>query len=283
VRLHAYTDIRWSNAIDSCIYPCYLGENRCKLCLCGGLRGLRLQSISGCKPTWTDWHSLDNSLHRHPARSEGECARVLGTSSSTWRSQLWNLAGLVAAAGVICSRQASSLCSHLTLRVSLCAALRVAASFSLLPTADMAEISLAVNVLQIISTCASTIQKIDHLIRQYKEAPKKLASLLSEAKLANRRLDALQKLFRGTPSFYTKILEDDADLRSAIDQALTGCWTILLVLHKELGKLEPVPGEKFNIVRKLRLLFNDEIIQDYLSQIRGHVSGLDSVLACLQA
>jgi hypothetical protein len=147
----------------------------------------------------------------------------------------------------------------------------------------MAELSLAFTIVQILGTCASTIQKINVLVTHYQEASEKLKSILSEAKLAEARLYMLKRLFGGERSCYTKLVEDDADLKSAIDQTLTGCWTICLLLCNELGKLEPKPGENLNIVEKFRLLFKDETIQDYQSQIRSHVSGLDSVLACLQA
>jgi len=148
----------------------------------------------------------------------------------------------------------------------------------------MAEpFSLAVNVIQIVTACAATIKTIDHLIKQYKDAPKKLESLASEAKLANSRLCLLDKLLQGKSSSYARTIDNDPDLKSAIDRTLTGCWTVLLVLQKELEKLIPKDGDKLTFIQKVALLFNDEIIQDYRSQIRGHVSGLDSVQACLQA
>lgn len=147
----------------------------------------------------------------------------------------------------------------------------------------MAELSLAANILQIISTCTATIKTIDHLIKQYKEAPKKLESLASEADLIKARLNQLDKVLKGKSSFYARKLENDWDLRAAIDRTLTGCWTVFLLLHQELGKLLPEATNDVKCIQRLRLLFNDEIIQDYRSQIRGHVQGLESVLSCLQA
>ncbi|KAH8585766.1 hypothetical protein B0O99DRAFT_696149 [Bisporella sp. PMI_857] len=147
----------------------------------------------------------------------------------------------------------------------------------------MAELSLAVNIVQIISTCTATIKTIDHVIKKYKEAPKKLESLASEVDLIKALLNQLSKVLKGKSSFYSGKLEKDLDLRAAIDRTLTGCWTVFLLLHKELGKLLPEATKDVNYIQRLGLLFNDEIIQDYRSQIRGHVQGLESVLSCLQA
>ncbi|KAF2430875.1 hypothetical protein EJ08DRAFT_660546 [Tothia fuscella] len=148
----------------------------------------------------------------------------------------------------------------------------------------MAEpFSLAVNVVQIIGACAATIQKIDHLIKQYRDAAKKLESLASEAELGKALLGQLDRLLTDKLSFFAGKLQNDPDLKSAIDRTLTGCWTVFLLLHKELGKLTPEGGTDASVIKKIRLLFNDEIIQDYRSQIRGHIQGLESVLVCLQA
>jgi hypothetical protein len=148
----------------------------------------------------------------------------------------------------------------------------------------MAEpFSLAVNVVQIISACTATIKTIDHLIKQYKEAAKKLESLASEAELVKATLGQLEQILMGKSSFFARKLDNDLDLKAAIDRTLTGCWTVFLLLNKELGKLAPEPGKDASIMQKAGLLFNDEIIQNYRSQIRGHVHGLESVLTCLQA
>lgn len=143
--------------------------------------------------------------------------------------------------------------------------------------------SLAVNVVQIISACTSTIKTIDHLIRQYKDASKKLESLASEAQLVKATLNQFNIVLKGKSSFFATKLEDDTDLKSAIDRTLTGCWTVFLLLHKELRRLLPQPGKDVKAIQKAGLLFNDDFIQDYRSQIRGHVQGLESVLICLQA
>lgn len=143
--------------------------------------------------------------------------------------------------------------------------------------------SLAVNVIQIISTCAATIKTIDHLIKQYRNAATKLESLASEAGLVKATLKQLNELLQGQSSLFVGKLKGDSDLRTAIDRTLTGCWTVFLLLHKELGKLLPGPTKDINFLQKAALLFNDEIIQDYRSQIRGHVQGLESVVNCLQA
>jgi hypothetical protein len=148
----------------------------------------------------------------------------------------------------------------------------------------MAEpFSLAVNIVQIISACTATIKTIDHLVKQYKEAAKKLESLASEANLSKTLLSQLEQILTEKTSFFSKKLDNDPDLKAAIDRTLTGCWTVFLLLHKELGKLIPEVGKDANFMQKAGLLFNDEIIQDYRSQIRGHIQGLESVIICLQA
>lgn len=159
-----------------------------------------------------------------------------------------------------------------------------AASFCFCCFYSMAEpFSLAVNVIQIISACAATIKTIDHLIKQYKNAATKLESLAAEASLVKATLKRLHELLQGHSSSFSEKLKNDPDLRVAIDRTLTGCWTVFLLLHKELGKLLPEPAKEVSLPQKTSLLFNDEIIQDYRSQIRGHVQGLESDVNCLQA
>jgi hypothetical protein len=157
-------------------------------------------------------------------------------------------------------------------------------SLSFLVVATMVEpFSLAVNVVQIICACTATIKTSDHLIKQYSNAAEKLESLASEAELVKATLNQLDKVLTGNSSYFARKVDNDLDLKAAIDRTLTGCWTVFLLLHKELGKLLPKAGKDTNFIQKAGLLFNDEIIQDYRSQIRGHVQGLESVLVCLQA
>lgn len=148
----------------------------------------------------------------------------------------------------------------------------------------MAEpFSLAVNVVQIISACTSTIRTIDHLIQQYIDAGAKLKSLAAKASLVKATLKELDKTLNGRSSFFAQKIDDDNDLKNAIDQTLTGCWTVFLLLQKELRKWVPGQGKDPSFLQKAGLLFQDEIIQDYRVQIEGHIEGLKTVLVCLQA
>jgi hypothetical protein len=148
----------------------------------------------------------------------------------------------------------------------------------------MAEpFSLAVNVIQIISACTSTIKTLDHLVQNYIDANTKLRSLAAKASLVKATLNELNKTLKGRSSFFAKKIDEDADLKSAIDQTLIGCWTVFLLLQKELKKWVPEQGKEATFLKKAGLLFQDEIIQDYRIQIEGHVEGLKTVLVCLQA
>jgi hypothetical protein len=142
--------------------------------------------------------------------------------------------------------------------------------------------SLTVNVVQLISTTATTIKTIDHLIKQYRDAPAKLTSLSSESKLVKANLKQIQTMFATKSSLKIR-LEREPELKQAVDNTLTGCWAVFILLEKELLKLVPKPGENPLWKQKASLLFNDEIIKDYRSQINGHIQGLNSVMSCLQA
>ena len=111
-----------------------------------------------------------------------------------------------------------------------------------------------------------------------------LINSLYQEKLNFRDIsDKLDKTLNGRSSFFAQKIDDDTDLKNAIDQTLTGCWTVFLLLQKELRKWVPGQGKDPSFLQKAGLLFQDEIIQDYRVQIEGHIEGLKTVLVCLQA
>jgi hypothetical protein len=142
-------------------------------------------------------------------------------------------------------------------------------------------LSLTVNVFQLINAATNTIKTIDHLIKQYRDAPVKLKSLLSESKLVRASLTEIQRMFRANSSLAAN-LEKKPELKQAIDNTLTGCWAVYALLEKDLQKITPTAGERPDWKQRAIMLFNDEIIQDYRSQIEGHIQGLNFVLNCLQ-
>ena len=124
----------------------------------------------------------------------------------------------------------------------------------------MAEpFSLAVNVVQIISATTSTIKTLDHLIQNYLDAGVKLKSLSAKACLVKATLKELEKLLNGQRSFFARRIDEDSDLKAAIDQTLTGCWTVFLLLQKELKKWVPADGKDPSFLKKAGLLFQDEV------------------------
>jgi hypothetical protein len=144
--------------------------------------------------------------------------------------------------------------------------------------------SLTVNVLQIVQVCTSTIKTIDHLITRYKDAPTKLKSLRAESDVVRTSLLHLQSIFT-SDGFLAQQLDAKPDLKAAVDSTLTGCWAVYILLDKDVQRVggDPSGSEKLNWKKRGYLLFNDEIINDYLSQIRGQVQGLGFLLHCLQA
>jgi hypothetical protein len=123
----------------------------------------------------------------------------------------------------------------------------------------MAEpFSLAVNVVQIISACTSTIKTIDHLVQNFSDAGVKLKSLAAKASLVKATLNELEKTLKGRESAFARRIDHDLDLKSAIDQTLTGCWTVFLLLQKELGKWHR-DGKDPSFLKKAGLIFQDEV------------------------
>jgi hypothetical protein len=142
-------------------------------------------------------------------------------------------------------------------------------------------LSLTVNVFQLIQATTNTVKTVDHLIKQYRDAPAKLKSLLSESELVRAILIEIQSMFKANTTLALN-LEKKPELKQAVDNTLTGCWAVYALLEKDLQKVTPAAGERPDWKQRAFMLFNDEIIQDYRSQIEGHVQGLNFVLNCLQ-
>jgi hypothetical protein len=144
-------------------------------------------------------------------------------------------------------------------------------------------LSLTVNVLQILQVCTSTIKTISHLITRYKDAPTKLKTLRAESDIVQTSLLHLQSIFT-SDSFLAQQLDAKPELKAAVDSTLTGCWAVYILLDKDLQRVRnPSGSENIEWKRRGYLLFNDDIINDYLSQIRGQIQGLSFLLHCLQA
>ena len=142
-------------------------------------------------------------------------------------------------------------------------------------------LSVTVNVLAILQTCTYTIQTIDHLYKRYKNAPTKLLALQSESRLISSSLITVQALFHKNNSLAAK-LDSRPELRTTVDTTLTGCMAIFKLLDKDLQRLTVPAGDRVDWRRRSNLLFNDDIIDNYLNQIRGHLHGLNLLLNCLQ-
>jgi predicted lipoprotein len=142
-------------------------------------------------------------------------------------------------------------------------------------------LSFTVNVLSILQTCTLTVQAIDHLIKRYRNAPAKLMALQSESRLVSTSLVTVQGLFHKNQRL-AKSLDQRQDLKHTIDTTLTGCMAIYRLLEKDLQKLVMTDDGKVDWRKRSYLLFNDELIESYLNQIRGHLQGLNLLLSCLQ-
>jgi hypothetical protein len=141
--------------------------------------------------------------------------------------------------------------------------------------------SVTVNVLSILQTCAYTIQSLDHLIKKYKNAPAKLIALQSESRLISSSLVTVQAMFHKNDRL-AKNLDTKPELRLTVDNTLTGAMAIYKLLDKDLQHLVVPSGDRVDWKKRSYLLFNDALIEQYLSQIRGHLHGLNLLLNCLQ-
>jgi hypothetical protein len=139
------------------------------------------------------------------------------------------------------------------------------------------------NVINILKTCFDTIQMTDHLLKRYKNTPAKLLSLHIESRLVSSSLTRVQALFHKNDKL-AKSLDSNPELKITVDNTLMGFMAIYKLLDKDLQRLKVPGGDEVLVDWKKRsyMLFNEELIEHYLNQLRSHFDGLTLLLNCLQ-
>jgi hypothetical protein len=142
-------------------------------------------------------------------------------------------------------------------------------------------LTVTVNVLSILQTCAYAIRAIDRLLEKYRNTPAKLIALQSESRLISSSLVTVQALFHKN-DILAKNLDATPELKLTLDTTLTGCMAIYKLLDKDLQRLAIPGGYGFDWTEREYCQFNDALIEQYLRQSRGYLQGLNLLLNCLQ-
>jgi hypothetical protein len=149
----------------------------------------------------------------------------------------------------------------------------------------VSAIGLAASVLQVATTCVSTVHTLDQLRHRYQVAPESIASLYSESTVISATLTHLQELFKRQDNTVVNVLRQKPELSKALDRALSGCNVVYLKLDQELRKILPSiseNGERLGLRRRTSFLWKQDILKSYLKQIQGHQNALTLLIQGLQ-
>ncbi len=150
----------------------------------------------------------------------------------------------------------------------------------------MAEIiGFASSVLQITTTCITTVHTLDTLRHRYKHAPDSIEALYSESSAIHGSLSQLSHLVEQNDDSLIQALETKPELRNALNAALKGCQNVFKSLLQKLEEIVPRNGQNGNFLglkRRASFLWNQELLKSYLTQIQGHQIALTLLLQGLQ-
>lgn len=146
-------------------------------------------------------------------------------------------------------------------------------------------VGLAASVLQIATYAFTSIQALERLRARYTSAPATIEALYAESKLINALLSQLRATFNDKDNVMAVSLRNNRELSSAMDDVLSGCNAVYVRLDAELQTIVSSPldnNQKFSLRRRASLLFKEDILKSYLSQIHGHQTALTLLIQGLQ-
>jgi hypothetical protein len=146
----------------------------------------------------------------------------------------------------------------------------------------MEPISVTAGVSSLLVVAARVIKALHEVHGHYKDAPLLLSSISSECSVVYASLALLQNLYSTNSIAVEGQLSQQ--VLSAFNTALLGCALTLSVLDKEIDacvKAGRTP-EDAAAVKKCKVVFERDNLQELLLQIRGQQTALTLLLTTLQ-
>lgn len=142
----------------------------------------------------------------------------------------------------------------------------------------MDVISVISSVVAVTEICLKTTQTLNDLRSRYKNTDCIIASLSSECTVMGASLLQVQKILLNSH------FRDQPELRAVFETSLTGCASVFTLLDHEMDRISHSGPAKFSRSwkSKVKFLWNEERMKEYLSQIRGQQNTLALLIQLLQ-
>src|SRR5690242_5431723 len=143
----------------------------------------------------------------------------------------------------------------------------------------MDPLSIAGSTASTLVVAARIIKSLKDVHSMYKEAPLTLSTICSECSVVYASLALIQSSLPANLE-----LSRSTQVYSACDTALLGCALTLSVLDKEIQSCVEAKQNPHNAsaVKKCRVVFEKDHLQELLSQVRGQQVALNLLLTMLQ-
>lgn len=148
----------------------------------------------------------------------------------------------------------------------------------------MDPLSITAAVLSITATSLKVARGLNYIREKYKHAQLTISAISTEATVVSASLSRVQGLILRDAGGITGQLEEGSDLTNIFDCALTGCSVVLEVIDDEIQKLvEASNGEvELGWAARCRLIWNEDLMKDLLTQLRGQQTALTLLLQGIQ-
>lgn len=144
----------------------------------------------------------------------------------------------------------------------------------------MDPLSISASVASLSGACVVTAKKLFDVVGKFKDAPKTVHEIFSEAKVISLSLSQLHGIFVSDEHTILSEALLTPDVRTALDTALTGCTLTLSCIENETRSLSTKldRDRKLNFADRSKVVWKDDKFKELLQQLhRQH-----NVIAILQ-
>jgi hypothetical protein len=142
------------------------------------------------------------------------------------------------------------------------------------------------SITRLIFNCATAVQACNDLHGKYKNADQTLGSIATEGSTLQDSLLHLQHLMLHNPAALSSRWDVKSMLPQTFETAIESFDKALAALHLELEKYSSKGGSSSGTALarslKIKLLWNENAMQDVLVRLRAHQQSLQFLLAILQ-
>ncbi|KAL1608276.1 hypothetical protein SLS60_003215, partial [Paraconiothyrium brasiliense] len=150
-------------------------------------------------------------------------------------------------------------------------------TWGLLDSIGGMDVSSAIGVIAAIPQCIEAAKQLYDLRERFDQAAVLITAIYTESMVVAASLSQIQSLLKGTT------LQKKPELRTTLDQALTGCWVVYQCLDEEVRDLaRKVDVNDLRRRDRARFLLKEANFKELLQQIRGQQSALGLLIQGLQ-